>query len=294
MISRTVIVAVGISASGQREVLGIEVGDGEEEAFWSAFLKRLRERGLAGVQLVISDAHAGRKQAIARCFLDCGWQRCRVHHCFAEGVAYTRNLLVKVPRGSQGMVAAALRSLFVQQNESAVEQQWDQVITMLTEKFPAAAALMAEAREDVLAFRSFPAEHWHKIWSTNPLERMNKEIKRRTRVVGIFFIDAGSSACHSSCCWSSRRSGSWRAVASSLSSRWPCWTVAAIQARISNELRSRQPHDSDQIQIRSQTSGFSPLEGRRTQRQLHDKLEKSTQCHLDHEKLASTIVRRIR
>jgi len=182
VISRAVIVAVGITASGQREVLGIEVGDSEDEAFWTAFLRHLRERGLAGVQLVISDAHAGLKKAIARCFQGCGWQRCRVH--------FARNLLVKVPKASQDMVAAALRSVFVQQNEPAVEQQWDQVITKLTEKFPAAAALMAEAREDVLAFRSFPAEHWRKIWSTNPLERLNKEIKRRTRVVGIFPNDA--------------------------------------------------------------------------------------------------------
>lgn len=174
--------AVGITASVQREVLGIEVGDSEDEVFWTAFLRRLRERGLAGVQLVISDAHAGLKKAIARCFQGCGWQRCRVH--------FARNLMVKVAKDSQGMVAAVLRSVFVQQEAAAVEMQWEQVIGMLTEKFPAAAELMAEAREDVLAFRSFPPEHWRKIWSTNPLERLNKEIKRRTRVVGIFPNDA--------------------------------------------------------------------------------------------------------
>jgi transposase-like protein len=133
VISRAVIVAVGITASGQREVLGIEVGDSEDEAFWTAFLRHLRERGLAGVQLVISDAHAGLKKAIARCFQGCSWQRCRVH--------FSRNLLVKVPKASQHMVAAALRSVFVQQKATAVAAQWDQVITMLTEKFPAAAAL---------------------------------------------------------------------------------------------------------------------------------------------------------
>ena len=180
VISRAVIVAVGITANGQREVLGIEVGDSEDEAFWTAFLRRLRERGLSGVQLVISDAHAGLKKAIARCCQGSSWQRCRVH--------FARNLLAKVPKGSQDMVAAALRSVFVQ--SEAVEQQWDQVIAMLIEKFPAAAALMEQAREDVLAFRSFPPEHWRKIWSTNPLERLNKEIKRRTRVVGIFPNDA--------------------------------------------------------------------------------------------------------
>jgi transposase-like protein len=182
VISRALIVAVGITATGQREVLGIEVGDSEDEAFWTAFLRRLRERGLSGVQLVISDAHAGLKKAIARCCQGTGWQRCRVH--------FARNLLVKVPKGSQDMVAAALRSVFVQPEAQAVEQQWEQVITMLSEKFHAAAALMEQAREDVLAFRTFPTEHWRKIWSTNPLERLNKEIKRRTRVVGIFPNDA--------------------------------------------------------------------------------------------------------
>jgi transposase-like protein len=182
VISRAVIVAVGITASGQRELLGIEVGDSEDEAFWTAFLRRLKERGLTGVRLAISDAHAGLKKAIARCFQGCSWQRCRVH--------FARNLLVKVPKASQDMVAAALRSVFVQQEATAVAVQWDQVITMLTEKFPAAAALMAQAKDDVLAFRSSPPEHWRKIWSTNPLERLNKEIKRRTRVVGIFPNDA--------------------------------------------------------------------------------------------------------
>ena len=182
VISRAVIVAVGITANGQREVLGIEVGDSEDEAFWTAFLRRLRERGLSGVQLVISDAHAGLKKAIVRCCQGSSWQRCRVH--------FARNLLVKVPKGSQDMVAAALRSVFVQTEAQAVVQQWDQVTRMLSEKFPAAAALMEQAREDVLAFRAFPPEHWRKIWSTNPLERLNKEIKRRTHVVGIFPNDA--------------------------------------------------------------------------------------------------------
>ncbi|QEY31252.1 IS256 family transposase [Synechococcus sp. RSCCF101] len=185
VISRAVIVAVGITGNGQREVLGIEVGDSEDETFWTAFLRRLRERGLSGVQLVISDAHAGLKKAIARCCQGCSWQRCRVH--------FARNLLAKVPKGSQDMVAAALRSVFVQPEARAAGQQWEQweqVTTMLTEKFPAAAALMEQAKEDVLAFRAFPPEHWRKIWSTNPLERLNKEIKRRTRVVGIFPNDA--------------------------------------------------------------------------------------------------------
>ena len=134
------------------------------------------------MQLVISDAHAGLKKAIVRCCQGSSWQRCRVH--------FACNLLVKVPKGSQDMVAAALRSVFVQTEAQAVVQQWDQVTRMLSEQFPTAAALMEQAREDVLAFRAFPPKHWRKIWSTNPLERLNKEIKRRTRVVGIFPNDA--------------------------------------------------------------------------------------------------------
>ena len=133
-------------------MLGIEVGDIKNQAFWTAFLRRLWERGLAGMQLVISDAHARLKKAIARCRQGSSWQRCRVH--------FARNLLAKVPKGSQNMVAAALRSVVVQAEAQAVEQQWDQVITMLTEKVPAAAALMEQAKEDVLAFRNFTSDHW--------------------------------------------------------------------------------------------------------------------------------------
>ncbi len=115
-------------------------------------------------------------------FQGCSWQRCRVH--------FARNLLQTVPKGQQEMVAAALRSVFAQQSWSAVEEQWDQVAAMLTSKFPRATELMASAREDVLAFRHFPQQHWRKLWSTNLLERVNEEIKRRTRVVGIFPNDA--------------------------------------------------------------------------------------------------------
>jgi len=177
VISSAVIVAVGITATGQREVLANEVGDSEDEAFWTASLRHLRERGLSGL-----DAHAGLKKAIARCCQGCSWQRRCVH--------FTRNLLAKAPKGCQVMAAAVLRSVFVQAEDYAVEQQWDQVITMLIEKFPAAAALMEQARDDDLAIRLFPTEHWRKIWSTHPLERLNKEIKRRTRIVGIFLNDA--------------------------------------------------------------------------------------------------------
>jgi putative transposase len=137
---------VAVTSTIQLVPTQVEVGDSEDETFWTAFLRRLRERGLSGVQLVISDAHAGLKKAIARCCQGTTWQRCRVH--------FARNILAKVPKGSQDMVAAALRSVFVQ----AVEQQWDQVITMLTEKFPAAAALMEQAREDCSLFEGLQVE----------------------------------------------------------------------------------------------------------------------------------------
>ena len=180
--SRAVVVAMGVNADGRRELLGLKVGDSESEGFWSQFIGSLKERGLTGVKLVISDAHSGLINAVRRMLQGSCWQRCRVH--------FARNLLQTVPKAHQEMVAAALRSVLVQQDKQAVLQQWDQVIAMLSETFPAAAALMEKAREDVLAFRSFPSEHWRKIWSTNPLERLNKEIKRRTRVVGIFPNDA--------------------------------------------------------------------------------------------------------
>ncbi|MFM8259351.1 MAG: IS256 family transposase [Vulcanococcus sp.] len=180
--SRAVVVAMGVNADGRRELLGLQVGDSENEGFWSQFIASLKERGLTGVKLVISDAHSGLINAIRRMLQGSCWQRCRVH--------FARNLLAKVPKGSQDMVAAALRSVFVQADTQAVEQQWDQVSAMLAAKFPRAAELMAKAAEDVLAFRHFPPQHWKKIWSTNLLERVNEEIKRRTRVVGIFPNDA--------------------------------------------------------------------------------------------------------
>ena len=166
------------SLHGRRELLGLKVGDSESEPFWREFLASLKQRGLTGVRLVVSDAHVGLTKAVGRMFQGCSWQRCRVH--------FARNLLQTVPKAQQEMVAAALRSVFTQQNTAAVEEQWDQVAAMLVGKFPRASELMASACEDVLAFRHFPANHWHKLWSNNLLERVNEEIKRRTRVVGIF------------------------------------------------------------------------------------------------------------
>ena len=180
--SRAVVVAMGVNADGRRELLGLKVGDSETEGFWSEFIAHLKERGLTGVRLVVSDAHVGLTKAIRRQLQGCVWQRCRVH--------FARNLLQRVPRAHQGMVTAALRSVFAQETASEILSRWDDLATSLAERFPRAAELMAEAREDVLAFRHFPAPHWRKIWSTNLLERVNEEIKRRTRVVGIFPNDA--------------------------------------------------------------------------------------------------------
>ena len=180
--SRAVVVAMGVNADGRRELLGIKVGDSENEAFWAEFIASLKERGLTGVKLVISDAHVGLTKAIRRQLQGCVWQRCRVH--------FSRNLLQRVPRAHQGMVTAALRSVFAQESADEILSRWDDLAASLAERFPKAAGLMQEAREDVLAFRPFPRTHWRKIWSTNLLERVNEEIKRRTRVVGIFPNDA--------------------------------------------------------------------------------------------------------
>ena len=182
VVSRAVVIATGVTADGGREVLGLDVGDSEDGAFWTAFLRSLKARGLAGVQLVISDAHTGLKAAISAVMAGAAWQRCRVH--------FLRNVLARVPKASAEMVAAAIRTIFAQPTGHEVVEQVDKVAVMLAPKFPAVAAMVADAREDLTAFASFPIAHWRKLWSTNPLERVNKEIKRRTNVVGIFPDDA--------------------------------------------------------------------------------------------------------
>jgi putative transposase len=182
VVSRAVVVATGVTANGDREVLGVDVGDSEDGAFWTAFLKGLRARGLTGVQLVISDHHLGLKEAIASVFIGSAWQRCRVH--------FLRNVLARVPRGSGGMVAAALSTVFAQPDTDHVRSQLAEVTRMFAGQFPAIAEMLEAAGEDLLAFTAFPQAHWRKIWSTNPLERLNAEIKRRTNVVGIFPNDA--------------------------------------------------------------------------------------------------------
>jgi putative transposase len=184
VVSRAVVVATGISGEGAREVLGVDIGDSEDETFWTRFLRSLRDRGLTGVRLVISDAHAGLKVAITKCFSGSSWQRCRVH--------FARNLLARVPKGDQEMVAAAFRSIFAQTDPDKLAARYDEVTDALAPRLPKAAELLRDAKTDVLAFSAFPQAHWRKTWSNNPLERLNKEIKRRSRVVGIFPNDTAA------------------------------------------------------------------------------------------------------
>lgn len=171
------IIAVAVSTDGRREIVGLHIGPSEAETFWSTFLKRLVKRGLTGAKLVVSDAHEGLKQAIAR-VLGGSWQRCRVH--------WMRNALAHVPKSHQSMVAAALRQAFLQPDQAAAHQTWRQVADQLRARWPKLAALMDESEHDVLAYMAFPAQHRTKLHSTNPLERLNKEVKRRADVVGIF------------------------------------------------------------------------------------------------------------
>jgi putative transposase len=178
VVSRAVVIATGVTADGHREVLGLDVGDSESEDFWAQFLRGLRDRGLRGVQLVISDAHRGLTNAIGVVCAGAAWQRCRVH--------FMRNALAKVSKGHAEMVAAAIRTIFTQPTGPGVRDHVEVVAQTLDTQFPAVAELLRDAKADITAFADFPEAHWRKIWSTNPLERLNKEVKRRTDVVGIF------------------------------------------------------------------------------------------------------------
>lgn len=177
VVSVAAIIATGVNNEGRREILGLGLGPSEAKEFWVEFLRSLIKRGLSGVKLVISDAHEGLKAAIAQ-VLQATWQRCRVH--------FTRNVQACVPRAYGAMVTALLKQVFSQSDQAAARTLWRQVADQLRTKFPRAASLMDEAEDDVLAFMGFPAAHRVKIHSTNPLERLNKEVKRRSNVVGIF------------------------------------------------------------------------------------------------------------
>jgi len=172
------LVATGVNADGHREILGVDVTSSEDGAGWLAFLRGLVARGLTGVALVTSDDHAGLVSAIAAVLPGAAWQRCRTH--------YHRNLLTRVPKSAQPWVSTLVRTIFEQPDAASVRAQHAQVVKALEAKLPQAAAHLDEARDDILAFTGFPREVWRQVWSNNPQERLNKEIRRRTDVVGIF------------------------------------------------------------------------------------------------------------
>jgi transposase-like protein len=178
VLSMALVVAVGITEAGEREVLGLDVGLTEDGPFWTEFLRSLVRRGLSGVLLVISDAHEGLKEAIRRVFGGSSWQRCRVH--------FMRNLLSQVPKSAQQMVHALVNTIFAQPEKAAAHAQLANVAENLEQRFPKAAELLKNAEEDILAYMAFPSEHHRQLHSTNPLERLMREIGRRTDVVGIF------------------------------------------------------------------------------------------------------------
>ena len=172
------LIATGVNGDGKREILGIDVATAEDGAGWLAFLRGLIARGLSGVAMVTSDCHAGLRDAIASVLPGAAWQRCRTH--------YHRNLLTRVPKSAQPWVSTLVRTIFEQPDAASVRAQHAQVVTALEVKFPQAAAHLDEARDDILAFTAFPREIWRQVWSNNPQERLNKEVRRRTDVVGIF------------------------------------------------------------------------------------------------------------
>ncbi len=178
IVNVAVVTATGVNADGHREILGVDVITTEDGAGWLAFLRGLIARGLSGTSLVVSDAHAGLVDAIGSTLPGAVWQRCRTH--------YMRNLLTRVPKSAQAMVATLVRTIFAQPDSASTWTQHARVVAQLQEKFPDAADHLTDAAPDVLAYTGFPKEHWRQIWSNNPQERLNKELRRRTDVVGIF------------------------------------------------------------------------------------------------------------
>jgi putative transposase len=178
VVSVATVIATGVNVEGHREILGLDVFTTEDGAGWTAFLRGLMARGLSGEALVVSDAHEGLKNAIAAVLPGASWQRCRTHAM--------RNLLTRVPKAAQGLVATLVRTIFAQSDATRVQAQFVWVLDQLESQFPAAAEFLIDTQTDLLAFASFPVEHWRQIWSNNNQERLNKELRRRTDVVGIF------------------------------------------------------------------------------------------------------------
>ena len=178
VISMAVLIATGVKATGEREVVGVDVGPAEDLEFWRAFLRQLVSRGLSGVRLVTSDSHLGLKQAVAEVLVGATWQRCRVH--------FMRNALATVPKLAQQMAAATLRTIFAQPDADSAHDTLERVCRLFEKRYPKLVACLQEAETDVLAYFGFPVEHRRQIWSTNSLERLNREVGRRCEVVGIF------------------------------------------------------------------------------------------------------------
>jgi transposase-like protein len=178
VVSKAVVIATGLRADGHREVLGVDCGDSENETFWTEFLRDLKDRGLGGVQLVISDAHAGLRSAIRRVFQGAAWQRCRVHAM--------RNFVSAARKPARQIIAALIRTIFVQPDHDSASKQLRSVVAQLEITDPEVARRLEAAENDLLAYTAFPPAHWPKIWSNNPIERLNRELKRRTDVVQIF------------------------------------------------------------------------------------------------------------
>lgn len=218
-------IATGVNADGYREILGVDVFTAEDGAAWTQFLRGLVARGLSGVRLVISDDHLGLKQAIAAVLPGSGWQRCRVH--------FVRNLLARVPRSAGSLVATLVRSIFAQPDQAAVLAQHGRMVEQLEERFPEAARLLAEAAPDILAFATFPRDHWRQIWSNNPQERLNKEVRRRTDVVGIF-PDRGAVI---------------RLVGAVLAEQHDEWTVASRRYLSAESLKAAQALVVDEKEV---------------------------------------------
>jgi putative transposase len=178
IVNVAVVLATGVNSDGHREILGVDIITTEDGAGWTAFLRGLVARGLSGVALVVSDAHQGLVDAIASVLPGAAWQRCRVH--------FVRNVHTRVPKTAQSMVGALIRSIFEQPDADQVHAQHARVVEQLQDRFGDAADMLISAEADILAFSTFPKEHWRQVWSNNPQERLNKEIRRRTDVVGIF------------------------------------------------------------------------------------------------------------